>query len=77
MRGWKGRIVGKGIYGFLNGLLAMLKHKNKASQERTRFMELLTIRDGCCGQLDFAILESSKEGTLQWASTDLSETATT
>jgi hypothetical protein len=53
MRGWKGRIVGKGIHGFLNGLLAMLKHKNKASQERTRFMELLTICDGCCGQLDF------------------------
>ena len=52
-REWHGRIVGKGIHGSLNALLAMLKHKNKISQERTPFMGLLTICDRCCGQLDF------------------------
>ncbi len=52
-REWQGKIVGKGIHGPLNALLAMIKHKNKISQGRTPLIELLAICDGCCGQLDF------------------------
>jgi hypothetical protein len=54
-REWHGRIVGKGIHGSVNALLATLKHNNKTSQGRTPFMGLLTICDGCCGQLDFRL----------------------
>jgi hypothetical protein len=52
-RKWQGRIVGKGIHGSINVLLAMLKHKIKASQGRTPLMGVLTICDGYWGVLDF------------------------
>ncbi len=46
-------IVGKGIHGSINALLALIKHKNKALKTTTPLMGLLTVRAECCGELDF------------------------
>jgi len=52
-REWQGVIIGKGIHGSINALLALVKHKNKALKTSTPLMGLLTICTECCGELDF------------------------
>ncbi len=52
-RGWQGVIIGKGIHGSINALLALFKHKNKALKTSTPLMSLLTVCVECCGELDF------------------------
>jgi hypothetical protein len=52
-REWQGVIIGKGIHGSINTLLAWFKHKNKALKTSTPLMGLLTVCVECCGELDF------------------------
>jgi hypothetical protein len=43
-RDWQGRIIGRGVHGLLNALLARIKHKDKD----TPLIGLLTICIDCC-----------------------------
>ncbi|PMD55492.1 uncharacterized protein K444DRAFT_695748 [Hyaloscypha bicolor E] len=52
-RGWQGVIIGKGIHGSINALLAWFKYKNKALKTSTPLMGLLTVCAECRGELDF------------------------
>jgi len=45
-------IIGKGIHRSINALLALIKHKNKASKISKPLIGLLTICVECCRELD-------------------------
>jgi hypothetical protein len=47
-RDWRGRIIGKGLHGFLNALCTRIKHNNKDEP----LIRLLTICFDCCIALE-------------------------
>jgi hypothetical protein len=52
-RDWQGLIIGRGIHGSFNAIFTRIKYGNKLLKGTRRLIDLLTVCDGCCIELDW------------------------